>query len=235
LVALNALARLAGVAAQIITDPVEVNDPLNVLFDNQLIPIGSSEYRLDITGHPHDPLLHLCGMQVIRGVSNHPDSIYTPQVRNPGLCPMQCHQIQRVISLLHEGDLLCEVDGLSVRAIDSYNIRKSAVGQVETDNVKSSTVAIDLSVGKDQVGLSEKEAGYCRIDLIRESPEFEEPDIGDCPCRICSSLHLVHHKAILHPQLIMDNVEVKSVVNAEIIIGPVYHGILRRSADSETS
>jgi hypothetical protein len=48
---------------------------------------------------------------------------------------MQCHQIKRVISLLHQGDLLPEVDGLSIRAIDSYNIRESAVGQVETDNV----------------------------------------------------------------------------------------------------
>jgi hypothetical protein len=79
---------------------------------------------------------------------------------------MQCHQIQCVISLLHEGDLLPEVNGLSIRAIDPYNIRESAVGQVETDNVKTSTVAIHLSVGKDQVGLSEKEAGYSRIDLI---------------------------------------------------------------------
>ena len=47
---------------------------------------------------------------------------------------MQCHQIQCVISLLHEGDLLSEVNGLSIRAIDPYNIRESAVGQVETDN-----------------------------------------------------------------------------------------------------
>ena len=73
---------------------------------------------------------------------------------------MQCHQIQRVICLLHDGDLLPEVNGLIIRAIDSYNIRESAVGQVETDNVKTSTVIIDLSVGKDQVGLSEKEAGH---------------------------------------------------------------------------
>jgi hypothetical protein len=48
---------------------------------------------------------------------------------------MQCHQIQCVISLLHEGDLLPEVNGLSIRAIDPYNIRESVVGQVETDNV----------------------------------------------------------------------------------------------------
>ena len=73
---------------------------------------------------------------------------------------MQCHQIQRVISLLHQGDLLPEVDGLSIRTINSCHIRESAVGQVETDNVKTSTVIIDLSVGKDQVGLSEKEAGH---------------------------------------------------------------------------
>ena len=73
---------------------------------------------------------------------------------------MQCHQIQRVICLLYQSDLLSKVNGLNIWAIDSYNIRESAVGQVETDNVKTSTVIIDLSVGKDQVGLSEKKAGH---------------------------------------------------------------------------
>ncbi len=117
LVTRDALARQAGVATQVITDSVEVDDSLYILFDNQLVPIGSSEYRFDIVGHPHDPLLHLSSMLVIRGVSDHSDSVYTPQVRDPGLCPMQCHQIERVISMLHEGDLFAEVDGLIIRAI----------------------------------------------------------------------------------------------------------------------
>ena len=74
-------------------------------------------------------------MNVIRGVSNDPDSIYTPQVRDPWLSPMQCHEVQRVISLLHESNLLSEIDGLGIRAIDSRDISEGAISQVETDNV----------------------------------------------------------------------------------------------------
>ena len=126
---------LGWVTAQVITDSVEVDAPLNVLFNNQLVAVGSSEYRFDISGHPHDPLLHLSGMKVIRGVSNDPHSIYTPQVRDPGLRPMQYHKVQRVISLFHESNLLSEIDSLGIRAIDSRYITESAISQVETDNV----------------------------------------------------------------------------------------------------
>ena len=83
--------------------------------------------------------------------------------------------------------------------------------------------------------LSEEEAGYSRIDLIRESPVFYESDIGYCPHPVCSGLHLIYHKVILHPQLIVNHVEVESSVNAEVIVAPEYHGIILRSADSETS
>ena len=74
-------------------------------------------------------------MNVIRDVSNHPHSIYTPQVRDPRLRPMQCHQIYCVISLLHESNLLSEIDCLGIRAIDSRDISEGAICQVQTDNV----------------------------------------------------------------------------------------------------
>ena len=74
-------------------------------------------------------------MKVIRGISNHPDCIYTPLVRDPGLRPMQCHEVQCVISLLHESYLLSKIDGLGIRAIDSHYISEGAISQVETDNV----------------------------------------------------------------------------------------------------
>jgi hypothetical protein len=74
-------------------------------------------------------------MNVIRSVSNHPHSIYTPQVRDPGLSPMQCHEVQGIISLLHESNLLSEINGLSIRAVDSRDISEGAICQVQTDNV----------------------------------------------------------------------------------------------------
>ena len=57
---------------------------------------------------------------------------------------MQCHKVQCVISLLHESNLLSEIDGLGIRAINSRDIIESAISQVETDNVKTSSVAIDF-------------------------------------------------------------------------------------------
>ena len=48
---------------------------------------------------------------------------------------MQCHEVQRVISLFYKSNLLSEIDGLGIRAIDSRDISEGAISQVETDNV----------------------------------------------------------------------------------------------------